>query len=81
MVVASGSQYAFEEIKTILSTAPVLALPDHSKPFHVFCDASDCTIGCAIMQNVSEGVERVVGYRSRPLNPVERNYSVHNKNF
>ncbi|KAE8896220.1 hypothetical protein PF007_g16289 [Phytophthora fragariae] len=25
-------------------------LPDHSKAFHVVCDASDFAIGCALMQ-------------------------------
>ncbi|ETP14178.1 hypothetical protein F441_10858 [Phytophthora nicotianae CJ01A1] len=26
-------------------------LPDHSKPFHVVCDASDFAIGCALINN------------------------------
>ncbi|KAE9178906.1 hypothetical protein PF005_g23894 [Phytophthora fragariae] len=43
-------QTAFDAVKTSLSTAPVLMLPDHSKAFHVVCDASDFAIGCALMQ-------------------------------
>ncbi|XP_057543918.1 uncharacterized protein LOC130823317 [Amaranthus tricolor] len=31
---------AFEELKKRLTTAPVLAMPDCSKPFEVYCDAS-----------------------------------------
>ncbi|GMF31863.1 unnamed protein product [Phytophthora fragariaefolia] len=42
-------QTAFDAVKTRLSTAPVLMLPDHSKAFHVVCDASDFAIGCALM--------------------------------
>ena len=72
-------QDAFDEIKRRLSIAPVLAPPDHSKPFHVVCDASDFSIGCALMQHDSEGTERVISYQSRQLNPVERNYYAHHK--
>ncbi|OWZ19522.1 polyprotein [Phytophthora megakarya] len=38
-----------------------LMLPDHSKPFHVVCDASDFAIDCASMQFDDEGRERVSG--------------------
>ncbi|KAG3026234.1 hypothetical protein PC120_g6043 [Phytophthora cactorum] len=72
-------QAAFDTVKTCLSTAPVLMLPDHSKPFHVVCDASDFAIGCALMQLDDEGRERVVSYQSRQLKPAERNYPVHDK--
>ncbi|GMF26476.1 unnamed protein product [Phytophthora fragariaefolia] len=58
-------QTAFDAVKTSLSTAPVLMLPDHSKAFHVVCDASDFSIGCALMQFDDEGRERVVSYQSR----------------
>ncbi|KAE9100101.1 hypothetical protein PF010_g14935 [Phytophthora fragariae] len=54
-------------------------LPDHSKAFHVVCDASDFAIGCALMQFDDEGRERVVSYQSRQLKPAERNYPVHDK--
>uniref|UniRef100_K3XC99 Reverse transcriptase domain-containing protein n=1 Tax=Globisporangium ultimum (strain ATCC 200006 / CBS 805.95 / DAOM BR144) TaxID=431595 RepID=K3XC99_GLOUD len=72
-------QTAFEEVKRSLREAPVLALPNHDKPFHVVCDASDYAIGCALMQHDDEGRERVVSYQSRQLRPAERNYPVHDK--
>ncbi|KAF1335809.1 Retrovirus polyprotein, partial [Globisporangium splendens] len=65
--------------KKSLREAPVLALADHEKPFHVVCDASDYAIGCALMQHDDEGKERVVSYQSRQLRPAERNYPVHDK--
>ncbi|KAG2909580.1 hypothetical protein PC115_g13206 [Phytophthora cactorum] len=74
-------QAAFDAVKTCLSIAPVLMLPDHSKPFHVVCDASDFAIGCALMQFDDEGRERVVSYQSRQLKPAERNYPVHDKDL
>ncbi|KAF1314301.1 Pol protein, partial [Globisporangium splendens] len=72
-------QTAFGEVKRSLREAPVLALPNHDKPFHVVCDASDYAIGCALMQHDDEGHERAVSYQSRQLRPAERNYPVHDK--
>ncbi|CAI5721580.1 unnamed protein product [Peronospora destructor] len=72
-------QSAFDAVKKSLASAPVLIIPDDSKPFHVVCDASDFAIGCALMQFDHEGRERVVSYQSRQLKPAEKNYPVHDK--
>jgi hypothetical protein len=39
---------AFEAIKTVMTSAPVLALPDITKPFVVYTDASEITIGAVL---------------------------------
>ncbi|KAE9178027.1 hypothetical protein PF005_g24256 [Phytophthora fragariae] len=72
-------QDAFDAVKKSLASAPVLMLPDTSRPFHVVCDASDFAIGCALMQFDAEGRERVVSYQSRQMKPAEKNYPVHDK--
>uniref|UniRef100_A0AAV1TNW0 Reverse transcriptase domain-containing protein n=1 Tax=Peronospora matthiolae TaxID=2874970 RepID=A0AAV1TNW0_9STRA len=72
-------QAAFDAVKKSLASAPVLILPDDTKPFHVVCDASDFAIGCALMQFDHEGRERVVSYQSRQMKPAEKNYPVHDK--
>ncbi|KAE9217286.1 hypothetical protein PF004_g14191 [Phytophthora fragariae] len=72
-------QDAFDAVKKSLAAAPVLMLPDTSRPFHVVCDASDFAIGCALMQFDAEGRERVVSYQSRQMKPAEKNYPVHDK--
>ena len=41
---------AFETLKNLLTTAPVLVQPDIEKPFDVYCDASSIGIGCVLMQ-------------------------------
>ncbi|GMF26795.1 unnamed protein product [Phytophthora fragariaefolia] len=72
-------QDVFKAVMKRLASAPVLMLPDTSRPFHVVCDASDFAIGCALMQFDDEGRERVVSYQSRQIKPAERNYPVHDK--
>jgi hypothetical protein len=51
---------AFNTLKKLLTTSPVLAQPDITKPFNVYCDASGTGLGCVLMQ---EG--RVISYSSR----------------
>ena len=70
---------AFKELKRSLVEAPVLALPDASKPFSVVCDASQYAIGCALMQKDGDGVDRVISYQSRLLKGSELNWPVHDK--
>ena len=50
----------FHTLRTLLTSAPVLAQPDIEKPFDVFCDASSTGLGCVLMH---EG--RVIAYSSR----------------
>ena len=52
-------------IKKNMSEAPILILPNYSKPFHVVCDARQFAIGCALMQFDDEEKERVISYQSR----------------
>ena len=69
---SSKCDEAFEQLKTLLTTAPVLAQPDITKPFDVYCDASGSGLGCVLMQ---EG--RVIAYASRQLRRHEEHYPTH----
>jgi glutaredoxin-related protein len=51
---------SFEELKKRLTTTPILVLPDLSKKFDIYCDASRRGIGCVLMQD-----GQVVSYASR----------------
>ncbi|KAG2776029.1 hypothetical protein Pcac1_g13445 [Phytophthora cactorum] len=55
---------AFDAVKQGLTEAPILAVADQDRPFHVVCDASDFAIECALMQHDHEGRDRVVYYQS-----------------
>jgi hypothetical protein len=47
---SSRCNEAFEQLKVLLTTAPVLAQPDIEKPFDVYCDVSGSGLGCVLMQ-------------------------------
>ncbi|KAK2905711.1 hypothetical protein Q8A73_009654 [Channa argus] len=64
---------AFQQLKTALSEAPVLAYPDPQQPFVVDTDASEVGIGAVLSQG-GETRERVVAYYSCSLSRAERNY-------
>jgi hypothetical protein len=46
---SSKCNEAFEQLKVLLTTAPVLAQLDIEKPFDVYCDASRSGLGCVLM--------------------------------
>ncbi|WVZ97301.1 hypothetical protein U9M48_042849 [Paspalum notatum var. saurae] len=68
----SNCEEAFQTLKKLLTSAPVLAQPDVTKPFDVYCDASGIGLGYVLMQ---EG--RVIAYASRQLRKHEANYPTH----
>jgi hypothetical protein len=41
---------AFQTLKKLLITSPILAQPDITKPFDVYCDASSTELGSVLMQ-------------------------------
>jgi hypothetical protein len=63
---------AFHTLRKLLTTAPVLAQPDSTKPFDVYCDAFGAGLGCVLMQN-----NRVIAYASRALWNHDQNYPTH----
>ena len=65
---------AFEKLKNALTTAPVLARPNFSKPFYVQCDASGSALGAVLVQEYEDG-EHPILYISRALSAAERNYT------
>ena len=66
---------AFQLLKDKLVEAPVLGYPDPALPYILDTDASAVGVG-AVLSQVQEGVERVIGYYSKTLSPPERNYCV-----
>ncbi|GKE77816.1 putative reverse transcriptase domain-containing protein, partial [Tanacetum coccineum] len=63
---------AFQLIKQKLCIALILALPEGSEDFVVYCDASHKGLGVVLMQR-----EKVVAYASRQLKVHKKNYTTH----
>jgi hypothetical protein len=63
---------AFLTLMQLLTTPPVLAQPDIEKPFDVYCDASDMSIGGVLMQN-----GRAISYALWQLRRHEEHYPTH----
>jgi len=62
----------FHTLRVHLTTAPVLAQTNNSKPYDVYGDASGTGLGCVLMQK-----NWVIAYASRALRPHELNYPTH----
>ena len=69
-------QQAFEQLKTALTSAAVLAQFDSWLPTQVTTDAFAVAIGAVLSQTQPDGSERPVAYGSRTLSTAERAYSV-----
>ncbi|GJZ83121.1 putative reverse transcriptase domain-containing protein [Tanacetum coccineum] len=63
---------AFQSLKNKLYSAPILALPQGTENFIVYCDASHKGLGAVLMQN-----EKAIAYASRQLKIHEKNYTTH----
>ncbi|CAN6542031.1 unnamed protein product [Malus baccata var. baccata] len=69
---------AFNKLKELLSTTPVIMPPDWSLPFELMCDASDYAVGAILGQRVNKA-PHVIYYASRTLNDAQLNYSTTEK--
>nr|GFA11529.1 hypothetical protein [Tanacetum cinerariifolium] len=63
---------AFQLLKQKLCSAPILALPEGSEDFIVYCDASNKGLRAVLMQR-----EKVISYASCQLKIREKNYTTH----
>jgi hypothetical protein len=69
---------AFDALKRLLHTAPVLIVPDLDQPFVIHTDASDFALGAVLEQDHGKGLQPVA-YLSKKLNAAQCNYSVYEK--
>ena len=69
-------QKAFDAIKLLISSSPVLLMPDMSRPFRIECDASDYAVGAVLLQQDPNYNDdwKPVAFISKKLSGAERNY-------
>ncbi|KAJ0525818.1 putative nucleotidyltransferase, Ribonuclease H [Helianthus annuus] len=63
---------ALKVLKQRLTNAPILALPEGTEDFIVYCDASKLGFGCVLMQR-----QKIIAYASRQLKKHKENYTTH----
>ena len=69
---SSKEKLAFDTLKDRITSAPILALPDNSRPYCVEADSSDFATGAVLsQQNPEDDKWHPVSFLSKSLSPVE----------
>ena len=77
----SRCQQAFDDLKTLCTTAPIPAYADFTKPFKLHTDTYGTGLGAVLYQTREDGTEAVIAYASRSLNKAESHYPAHKLEF
>ena len=70
-----SQKMAFKEVKTMLTSSPVLALFDPSLATTVSADASSFGLGAVLLQTQKSGELRPIAYASRAMTPADVQYA------
>lgn len=77
---SESAQRAFDVLRGLFTTAPILLTPDCTKQFIVEVDASEVGVGAILSQrSVTDGQIHPCAFFSHRLSPAERNYDVGNR--
>jgi hypothetical protein len=69
---------SFMKLKELVTSAPVLILPNNNLPFRLEANGSGIATGVVLsQQNIDDNAWHPVAFLSKVLNPVERNYEIH----
>ena len=69
---------AFQKLKKLLTSSPIIQPPNWSLPFELMCDASDYALGVVLGQRLNN-LPYVIYYASKTLNDAQLNYSTTEK--
>jgi len=74
-----AQQKAFDKLKRVFTTKPVLAVPDLDKEFQVEADTSNYATRGVLSMKCSDEKWRPVAFISKSLSDTEQNYEIHDK--
>ena len=76
---STKAQKAFEELKRVITSAPVLMHVQPREPIWIETDASDFALGGVLLQKDKQGELRPCAFYSRSLRDAEKNYCTYEK--
>ena len=71
---------AFDQLKELCTSTPILAYADFTKPSKLHTDASVLGLG-AVLYQIHEGLEKVISYARRSLTQSKTKHLVHKLEF
>ena len=77
---SQACEAAFEKLKTMLVSPPIMRSPNWNLPFEIMCDASDYAIGAVLGQREDKKAF-VIYYASKTLDFAQENYTITEKDF
>ena len=77
----SRCQQAFNDLKRLCTTTPILAYVDFTKPFKLHTDACGTGLGTVLYQTQEDSTEAVISYASRSLSKTKSHYPAHKFEF
>jgi len=76
----SSAASAFQKLKELVTSAPVLVTPADDQPFRIKADSSDFATGAVLSQlSTEDGKWHPIAFLSKSLSEMERNYEIHDK--
>ena len=74
-------QIAFDKLKDLCTSTPILAYVNYHKPFQLQTDASDLGLGAVLYQKDENDHQRVIAFASWSLSNTEKNYPAYKLEF
>ena len=74
-------QQAFDDLKRLCTTVPILAYMDFTQPFKLHADACGSGLGAVLYQTHKDGTDTVIAYASRSFTKAKSHYPAHKFEF
>lgn len=72
-------EQVFQALKQQILEAPILVMPDPTKPFQIECDASKVATGVVLRQKGEDNLWHPCAYLSKAFTATERNYQIYDR--